>query len=184
MADDRKELLIATAVTLLRENADPQAITVRELAARSGVNSALINYYFGSKETLLKTAVDRIVAEAGETLETGRQETDPREFLFGFIMNMSRLMLRYEQYSRIIVPDLILKDPIELPQRLLPAVRAATGKEETECRLIAYQLVAFLQTLFYRIDDVGRYMGIDLRAAGNIEKVVRGEIDLLMPEAL
>ncbi len=183
MTDDRKELLVNAAVVLLRENADPEAITVRELAARSGVNSALINYYFGSKDALLKIAVDRIVAEAGETLETGGQENEPREFLFNFILKMSRMMLQYEPYTRIVVPGLILKDPIELPQRLLPAVRAVSGKDETECRFIAYQLVTFLQTLFYRVDDVSSYLGVDLRAAGNIEKVIRREIDVLMPEA-
>ncbi|MDD2626521.1 MAG: TetR family transcriptional regulator [Candidatus Methanomethylophilus sp.] len=184
MADDKKELLIKSAVELLKEQAGSCNVTTRELAARSGVNSALINYYFGSKDSLLKVAVNRILEEAGETLDSGSPSADPRDFLFEFILKMGRLMLQYEAYTRIVIPNLILKDPIELPQRLLPAVRAAAGgHDETACRMISYQLVTFLQVLFYRMDDVSGYLGFDLRAAGTIEQVIRSEINLLIPEA-
>jgi AcrR family transcriptional regulator len=52
----RRALLAAASACLAEKTSD--AISIREVADRAGVNSALISYYFGGKEGLLAALID------------------------------------------------------------------------------------------------------------------------------
>ena len=52
----RRALLAAASTCLTEKSAD--AISIREVAERANANSALISYYFGGKEGLIKALVD------------------------------------------------------------------------------------------------------------------------------
>ena len=53
-----RELLLDTASAIMREG-DVIDISLSELSLRSGLNSALVKYYFGNKAGLLKALLDR-----------------------------------------------------------------------------------------------------------------------------
>ena len=53
-----RELLLHTASTIMREG-DLVDISLSELSLRSGLNSALVKYYFGNKAGLMKALLDR-----------------------------------------------------------------------------------------------------------------------------
>ena len=53
-----RELLLDTASAIMREG-DVVDISLSELSLRSGLNSALVKYYFGNKAGLLKALLDR-----------------------------------------------------------------------------------------------------------------------------
>lgn len=53
-----RELLLQTASNIMREG-DVVDISLSELSLRSGLNSALVKYYFGNKAGLLKALLDR-----------------------------------------------------------------------------------------------------------------------------
>lgn len=53
-----RELLLATASAIMREG-DIVDISLSELSLRSGLNSALVKYYFGNKAGLMKALLDR-----------------------------------------------------------------------------------------------------------------------------
>ena len=53
-----RELLLETASAIMREG-DVIDISLSELSLRSGLNSALVKYYFGNKAGLLKALLDR-----------------------------------------------------------------------------------------------------------------------------
>lgn len=59
---DAQERLISAAADLLGE-VGPQAMTIRAVADRAGVNHGLIHHYFGGKAGLLKEAMTRLVQE-------------------------------------------------------------------------------------------------------------------------
>jgi len=56
-----RELLLQTASTIMREG-DVVDISLSELSLRSGLNSALVKYYFGNKAGMLKALLDRDMA--------------------------------------------------------------------------------------------------------------------------
>lgn len=53
-----REQLLQTASTIMREG-DVVDISLSELSLRSGLNSALVKYYFGNKAGMLKALLDR-----------------------------------------------------------------------------------------------------------------------------
>ncbi|MFC0588469.1 TetR family transcriptional regulator [Novosphingobium aquiterrae] len=56
-----RDLLLQTASDIMREG-DIVDISLSELSLRSGLNSALVKYYFGNKAGLLKALLDRDMA--------------------------------------------------------------------------------------------------------------------------
>lgn len=56
-----RDLLIATASDIMREG-DAVDISLSELALRSGLNSALVKYYFGNKRGLMVALLERDMA--------------------------------------------------------------------------------------------------------------------------
>ncbi len=57
MATNKKEHIIDTAIELFAEKGF-EGSSIRDLAKRAGVNVAMVNYYFGSKENLFQSMVE------------------------------------------------------------------------------------------------------------------------------
>ncbi|HTN15990.1 MAG TPA: TetR family transcriptional regulator [Sphingomonadaceae bacterium] len=55
---EAREQLLATASAIMRET-DTVDISLAQLSRRSGLNSALVKYYFGNKAGLMKSLLDR-----------------------------------------------------------------------------------------------------------------------------
>jgi AcrR family transcriptional regulator len=60
--ENTREALLETAVVLLAENTGHE-ITHRVIAGRAGVNHALVNYHFGSREGLYSAVLERCQQE-------------------------------------------------------------------------------------------------------------------------
>ncbi len=67
MKEDRKEIILDTAERLFSENGFDGAST-RAIANEAGVNMAMLNYYFGSKEGLYKAVFERKFSGFHQTL--------------------------------------------------------------------------------------------------------------------
>jgi len=63
-----REKIILAAIDCIEENG-LQSLTIRSIAAKAGVNSAAISYYFGSKEKLVEEALSRTLEEFKKTPE-------------------------------------------------------------------------------------------------------------------
>lgn len=61
-AETQKQKLIVAARTLMREKSY-KSITIRELGVTAGVNSAMVRYYFESKEGLILAAINDLSGE-------------------------------------------------------------------------------------------------------------------------
>lgn len=78
--DDRERAILDTAELLLRERS-LQEISVDELARGAGISRPTFYFYFASKEAVVLTLLDRLVAEARAGIELGRLAEDPRDVL-------------------------------------------------------------------------------------------------------
>lgn len=86
----KKKFVILDAAEHLIALNGYRATTTRMIAEEAGVNVAMLAYYFGSKERLLKELIDRHTAHVKYMMEqiTNRVEhpvTKIREFLFAFV---------------------------------------------------------------------------------------------------
>ena len=66
--DTKRSHIMATALSLFSELGF-DAVSVRDLCSAAGVNLAMISYYFGSKEALLKTLVQEHISPLEEVIE-------------------------------------------------------------------------------------------------------------------
>ena len=180
----RRELLKA-AEDLLRTAEKPEGITSREIAAAAGSNAAMINYYYGSKEKLLAEAVEEILDLSSEIFRVPPEPSiPPKERLREILKRICAVILRYRRFSRAYVPQILLEDEIRLPLLILPDIREHFGsrKDEVECRVIAYQMVSFLQLVFYRSEAFLRYTGLALSEEEACNRLTDLELDLFLPE--
>lgn len=168
-----------TTVRLLKETDDLDEITVRDITERAGVNVSMVNYHFGSKDQLFSEAIGVILEDEVGDLNIG-DGSNPKERLRRFLINVCRTMLDFEKYSKGIIPSVLLKDPIEVPKVIVPVMMECTGRTEMDCRMRAYEMVTFLQLIFYRLDDAGSFLGLDLRDPGNMERMIDGQMEIFL----
>jgi TetR/AcrR family transcriptional regulator len=76
-----RALLLETASAIMREG-DIVDISLSELSLRSGLNSALVKYYFGNNAGLMKALLDRDMAAITHTVDALlRKDMDPESKL-------------------------------------------------------------------------------------------------------
>ncbi len=85
-----REKLIETASQIMREG-DTIDISFSELSIRSGLNSALVKYYFGNKDGLLEAILDRdmtkIVEEVGMLIKKDMPPEDKLRHHIGAVID-------------------------------------------------------------------------------------------------
>lgn len=180
-----KQTLMQAAKELLQESEKPEELTSRQIAARAGTNAAMINYYFGSKEELVTKAVGEILDFSSYIFRAPADPSvPPKEKLRRVLKQICSVVLRYRRYTRVYVPHILLENEIDLPLYILPQIREhfGMGKGEAECRVIAYQLVSFLQLVFYRSEDFLRYAGINLSDEKACDELIDLELEIFLPE--
>jgi AcrR family transcriptional regulator len=183
--ENQKNTLLDAAAKLLEESKQPEKITSRQIAACAGVNAAMINYYFGSKETLMSKAVAKILDATSEIFQSPPEPSaPPKERLRQILRKICQTVVKYRRYTKIYVPHLLLEDEINLPLYVLPEIREHFGvrRSETECRIIAYEMVSFLQLAFYRSDAFLRYAGMNLSEERACDRLIDWELEQFLPE--
>lgn len=180
-----KQKLLEAAKELLLELESPDEITTRKIAAKAGINPAMVNYCYESKNQLINDAIGRIILE---NAENGDEISEPGvpaiRRLWKMLWRLVSLVMKFEKFTKITIPYVLLQSEIETPLYILPLVREHFGakKSETECRMIAYQLISFVQLVFYRSDAIQRYCGMDVMNPAQAEQLLEWEFRLLLQE--
>lgn len=80
-----REKIIVAAIECIEAHG-LESLTIRSIAAKAGVNSAAINYYFGTKEKLVEEALNRALEDFKKTPEEILQtdDLDLKDRLQGF----------------------------------------------------------------------------------------------------
>lgn len=179
--------LLHATIDLLKTSPDITKLTAREIVAHAGVNLAMINYCFGSKDQLISMAVSSIISEDFKQLfAASPKNASPKERLAELLYNISETVLKYKDISRLSMPYLLLEADIEVPLLILPLVTACFNgtKEESECRLIAYELVSFLQLVFYQSEHFKQYSGIDSEDPSQLRELINKQMQFFFNSAL
>lgn len=181
--EEVKEQLIKAAMELLREAEKPERVTTRQITQRAGTNPAMVNYCFGSKDELLNEAVGRIVADSADFYKTAQNDTlTPRQKLLEMLAGLSNLVVRYYRYTKLYVPYILLRDDIIAPLYILPILREyfGTSRTELEMKVIAYQMLSFLQLVFYRADTFFKYSGADILNEKVRTELIKSQVELFL----
>jgi AcrR family transcriptional regulator len=163
---EAKERILQRTMEMLNGVEDVDTITMRQIAERAQVGIGLINYHFQSKDNLFNEAVGRLMGDqAARWYEPfDREEVDPVSRLKMLLIETANIAFRYEKLSHITVSHALLQGNMEPAQLILPLLRDIFGgtKDETELRLIAFQLITTMQVIFLRASAFRLYSGIDI----------------------
>jgi AcrR family transcriptional regulator len=172
--DPRSRILVATIVCIERDGIE--AVTTRRVANEAGVNSAAINYYFGSKENLLHQVLSQTLHETFEQplLDFDQYLADGKTPLLALRKVLYHYMQYASHYPRIAeahIRDYMVKQDKQaafsrglrtllegLHSRLTPALPHLTDKElrvslgHMWSTLLFFGMAAGLVTDFMEID--------------------------------
>jgi Transcriptional regulator len=183
--EEIRKNLIGAAKQLLLETQPIDRITSRQISAKAGTNLAMINYCFSSKDALIKAAVDEIIMEeAGNPMHLSATDAPPLKRLWDMLWGLCRLVIRFGAITRAAVPYILLESKIEAPAYILPILDEYYGdsKTQTECRIIGYELISFMQLIFYRAQEVSRYCGCDILDEDNAKMLLKMQFKLFFED--
>ena len=117
---DKKEHIIDVAVELFAEKGF-EGTSVRDLATRADVNVAMINYYFGSKEKLFSSMLERKATYSRSMLEeiVGNKSLSPIEKMDRIIDGYVNRLFTYRKFHRVIHQEMMLSQRESLQQAIV-----------------------------------------------------------------
>lgn len=180
---ETRNRLIEVTKRLLTEGNSLETLTARCISSEAGVNLAMINYCFKSKDELLKIAVEEIVAaEFNKYATVNSDNSTAKEQLRNVLYHVCKAMLKYSTLTRISIPYILLNEEISLPYDILPFIKKHYEgiKDETQCKVIAFHIVYTMQLIFYRSKDFYRYSGIDIDDELKMEEFLDSQLDLFL----
>jgi len=117
-----RSALLDAAIEELRST-PPQALTLAAVAARAGAHPALIRYYFGNKEGLLKEATRKLVEQAQDITRTKLESDAPFEEKLGERLNAMIAVIRSNpHYHQLVMEKIYAEKDAAEGQRLLSQI--------------------------------------------------------------
>jgi AcrR family transcriptional regulator len=183
----REKLRNATR-KLMSECGSPPEVTSRAIAKEAGVQLAMINYCFGSREALIfevfQTMSSGFIDENPELTEIMNSTLSPKAKLKKMYVKVTKFLLDNQSFSRAVTKYVLLNRDLSKQLNSLPFVRAhyAGRKSDQEMKLISYELSSIVQLAVYRHEAIRDFCGIDLLREEDLEKYIGMQIDLFLAE--
>jgi hypothetical protein len=78
----------------------------------------------------------------------------------------------------------VLHDDILAPLYILPILREYFGESRTEleCKVIAYQMITYMQVAFFRADAFQKYTGLNILNEPTWKELIDMELKLMLGE--
>ena len=182
-----KEKLIAAAEKLIAACDDPFKVTSRQIAEESGMQAAMINYCFGSRENLIYEVFHRYYKAALHDADVEKILTSnisPKDKLKKLHYLVAKFLIENHKLTKAITNLILFGRDLSEESVSYGFVKEhfKGTKTDKECRLIAYEMSTMMQLIIYRTDDFRNDMGIDLEKDRQLKHYIDMRIDLLLPE--
>ena len=182
-----KEKLIAATEKLIASCDDPFKVTSRQIAEESGMQAAMINYCFGSRENLIYEVFHRYYKAALHDADVEKILTSnisPKDKLKKLHYLVAKFLIENHKLTKAITNLILFGRDLSEESVSYGFVKEhfKGTKTDKECRLIAYEMSAMMQLIIYRKDDFKNDMGIDLEKDRQLRHYIDMRIDLLLPE--
>ena len=180
---DKKKEIVRMTAKLLSSADGAEEVTTRRIAENAGINPAMVNYYFGSKDGLLKEAISSMDGDRHAALT--HEQGGSRKSMFDYLVGLCESSVRYAGFGLIKDSASFSKDVIHASSRLIEMKTLHDGKapEEGDAAL-CFKTVCFLMTASANPDGFAEYSGIDIRIKGQLRPLVSRELDILLGDTL
>ncbi len=182
-----KEKLIAATEKLIANCDDPFKVTSRQIAEESGMQAAMINYCFGSRENLIYEVFHRYYKAALHDADVEKiltSKISPKDKLKKLHFLIAHFLIENHKLTRAITNLILFSRDLSEDSVSYGFIKQhfKGTRTDSECRLIAYELSTMMQLIIYRKDDIKSGMGIDLEKDKQLKHYIDMRIDLLLPE--
>lgn len=109
MREEIRSAIILATIECIEEDGIHN-VTVRKIAQKAGVNFAAINYYFGSKENLIKAAMDHAIEEGFVNNLQDYKDLwgkDAQKALFSFFCDTMEGMIKYRELTKTHLTEIV-----------------------------------------------------------------------------
>jgi len=167
-----REKLFKAAVELVSEGKTEKQITTREIARRAGINLALVNYYYQSKENLLGQVVGTMMGDIIARLSHYHNAvTDSRSRLLNMLLVTADAAFEYHSICSIAISAELKSGCINSCALVMPLLKEILpGFNETDLKIIALQLMVPFHHIVLTPEIYSVYLNTDF-----FDKEKRGE---------
>jgi TetR/AcrR family transcriptional regulator, regulator of cefoperazone and chloramphenicol sensitivity len=184
-AEEQKRKIMDAAMELLRKCNNVGEVTNRAIATKADVNQAMVNYYFVSKDALLQMSVRRILGEVVTSAMEGYTETgDCRKDLLDILSRVADHIIVFEKFKQIYLPGIMMEGKLYFPKHVYRIIRSYYGVNRTDaqCKVMSYQLINFLHSIFYHPEAFKEFSGIDIYDPEQRSRLISDEVDLFLAQ--
>lgn len=180
-----KSSLLSATERLMTKLGDVNQVTSRAIAREAGVNQAMINYCFGSREALLYAAFEKMQSEAQRSNPTFeqilRENSSPKQKLIALYCESVKMILKYLPYIKAVTKYALLTRSITAGRTFLFVKEYYAGERtDGECRLISYEISSLHELAVLRHEELKEVCGIDLADEIERKKFVETHINMLL----
>lgn len=190
--DVRRALLDAARALLIEVGFDRASL--RAIAERAGVNAAMVNYYFGSKDGLsravLRDAMGPLLDRLGAANASAAHTMTLADVLEAYVDTLAANPWFPQLIVREVLPEngrlreVFVDELASRARELLPRIVAreqAAGRvrAELEPDLVVVSLISLAAFPFIAAPTLARVLGIDMHQADHVERVRRQALDVL-----
>lgn len=158
-----KEKIFQAAMELVTEGKTEQQITTREIASKAGVNFALVNYYYQSKENLLSQVVGTMM---GDIIEKSNQNnhtgTDAQTRLRNMMLATADAAFKYRNICEIAISRELKSGCENSCKLVMPLLKEILIEcNESDLNIIALQLMIPFHHIVMKPEFFNRYLDTD-----------------------
>lgn len=189
-----KEKIFQAAMELVAEGKNEQQITTREIASKAGVNLALVNYYYRSKENLLNRVVATMMSQIIEKSDPESRENeksdansqvkpDARERLRNMLITTANTAFKYHNICKIAISIELKSGCRNSCKMATPLLREIfTVCDETELNIIAMQLMIPFHHIVMNPEFYNTYLDTDFFDEDKRTQTIERMIDHALTE--
>ncbi len=158
-----KERIFQAVLELLAGGEDPVNITSRQIAAKAGVNLALVNYYYRSKENLLSEVVGRMMGNIIVPFMEGADGQDAESRLRNILITTADAAFANYNICKVALAAELRQGCTNSCAMILPLLKEIfTGLSREKLDIISLQLMLPLHHIFLEPKLYGRLLVTDL----------------------
>ncbi len=157
-----KDRIFGTVLELLAGGIDPEKVTTRQIAAKAGVNLALVNYYYGSKENLMSEVVGRMMGGIIDPLMGDYGGNSAESRVRNILITTSDAAFEHYNICKVALAAELRRGCANSCAMILPLIEEIfPGFDRTELDIISLQLMLPLHHVFLEPELYGRLLGTD-----------------------
>lgn len=160
---------------------DPNELTTRRIAENAGINPAMVNYYFGSKDELLK----RVIRGSEKHIAVQYAE-NTRKAMFDELLSIYETTISYSKYGLTGNASDIAKNVARYSESLSTMVEKYHGGvvNREQCRSAAHQLVSSIMMASLDPITFTDYSKIDIQNKNSMKSMISHQLDTLLGSSL